>query len=79
MVPVLLPNGNIRVPKRAFDDNSRAVGDGFTELTPGDAEYDRYSKYMQTDAYKALAEAERNLLSSSKNAGDNTKEVSNGD
>lgn len=54
MIPVKLANGNIRVPKRAEDDASPAIGDGFMEIESTHPDYDKYVAYMETDQYKVL-------------------------
>lgn len=52
MMPVRLSNGNIRAPMRASDEESGIVADGFVELSPADADYEKWDRWMNSDEYK---------------------------
>lgn len=41
MQVIRLPNGNLRVPQSAVSDDGRTVGQGYVEIGPDDADYQR--------------------------------------
>ena len=45
MKPIWLPDGRIRVPKRA--ESPGIIGDGVEELEPGDPGYDEAEKWLR--------------------------------
>ena len=46
---IQLPNGNLLVPQSALADGGQLIGDGYVEIGPADAEYDRLARHAVTE------------------------------
>ena len=46
---IQLPNGNLLVPESALADDGQLIGDGYVEIGPADAEYDRLAAHALTE------------------------------
>ena len=46
---IQLPNGNLLVPESALADDGQLIGDGYVEIGPADAEYERLAARALTE------------------------------
>ena len=46
---IQLPNGNLLVPESALADGGQLIGDGYVEIGPADAEYERLAARALTE------------------------------
>ena len=46
---IQLPNGNLLVPESALAEDGQLIGDGYVEIGPADAEYDRLAERALTE------------------------------
>jgi hypothetical protein len=49
MFIIRLPNGNLMVPESAIGDGGRLIGDGYAEIGPDDADYQRLAEHAITE------------------------------
>ena len=49
MFIIRLPNGNLMVPESAIGDGGRLIGDGYVEIGPDDADYQRLAEHAITE------------------------------
>jgi hypothetical protein len=49
MFIIRLPNGNLMVPESAIGDGGRLIGDGYVEIGPDDADYQRLAEQAITE------------------------------
>jgi hypothetical protein len=49
MFVIRLPNGNLMVPESAMGDGGRIIGDGYVEIGPDDADYERLAQHALTE------------------------------
>jgi hypothetical protein len=49
MFVIRLPNGNLMVPESAMGDGGRIIGDGYVEIGPDDADYERLAQHALSE------------------------------
>lgn len=49
MFIIRLPNGNLKVPESAIGDGGRLLGEGYVEIGPDDADYQRLAEQAITE------------------------------
>jgi hypothetical protein len=49
MFVIRLPNGNLMVPESAMGDGGRIMGEGYVEIGPDDADYERLAQHALTE------------------------------
>lgn len=49
MFIIRLPNGNLKVPESAIGDGGRLLGEGYVEIGPDDADYQRLAEQAVTE------------------------------
>lgn len=53
MRAILLPNGRIRIPRRAESEDGRTLGDGVVDIGPGDESYTEWLAWLQSKSAAA--------------------------
>jgi hypothetical protein len=49
MFVIRLPNGNLMVPESVISDGGQLIGDAYVEISPGEADYERFAARALTE------------------------------